>query len=75
MNAPLQPYRRAKFEATLTALRDALGAAGFAAAWAEGAAWKPDQAVAVVLEPTLQYSKIVRDWNVSQLNVCNAHYH
>jgi tetratricopeptide (TPR) repeat protein len=53
MDAPLQPYRRAKFEATLTALRDALGAAGFAAAWAEGAAWKPDQAVAVVLEPTL----------------------
>jgi hypothetical protein len=51
MDAPLQPYRRAKFEATLTTILDALGAVGFATAWAEGAAWKPDRAVAAVLEP------------------------
>jgi len=45
MGAPLQPYRRAAYEATLTAAQHALGADGFAMAWAEGTAWQPSQVV------------------------------
>ncbi|MBC8076639.1 MAG: tetratricopeptide repeat protein, partial [Chloroflexales bacterium] len=45
MGAPLQPYRLAVYEATLTAARGALGADDFAAAWAEGAIWQPEQAI------------------------------
>jgi tetratricopeptide (TPR) repeat protein len=46
MGAPLQPYRRAGYEATVAAARGALGDDDFATIWAEGAAWRPEQAIA-----------------------------
>jgi hypothetical protein len=49
MEAPLQPYRRVALEATLAA-RAALGEQAFAAAWAAGSAWPPEQAIAIATE-------------------------
>jgi tetratricopeptide (TPR) repeat protein len=51
MGAPLPPYRQPACEAAVSAARRTLGDDRFAAAWAEGAAWRPAQAVAAVLEP------------------------
>ncbi|MCZ7414788.1 LuxR C-terminal-related transcriptional regulator [Streptomyces sp. WMMC897] len=45
MGLPRRPGGRRGYDATLAALRDELGA-GFPAAWAEGAALSPDEAVA-----------------------------
>jgi predicted ATPase len=53
MGAPIQPYRRAAYEATRAAARQALGDDGFATAWAEGAAWRPEQVVAAAIEIAL----------------------
>lgn len=47
MGAPLPPYRRVSYEATRAAAARVLGADACTAAWAEGAAWAPAQAIAV----------------------------
>jgi hypothetical protein len=49
MDAPLPPYRRAGHEVTLAAARRTLSQDDFAAAWAEGAAWRLQQAVSAAL--------------------------
>jgi hypothetical protein len=49
MGAPLQPYRRASHERTLRDARAALGADGFAEAWAAAERLRPEQAVAEAL--------------------------
>lgn len=53
MGVPLPAYRQPSYEAAVSAARSALGDDQFAALWAEGAAWQPERAVAVVLEPAL----------------------
>jgi len=60
MGVPVPPYRRAACEATIVAARHALGAQHYAAAWREGAAWQPAQAVTVVLERLRIDSGVVR---------------
>jgi hypothetical protein len=49
IGAPLPPYRRASYDATLAAVHHTLGEADFATAWAEGTAWRLDQAIAAAL--------------------------
>ena len=49
MGAPLPPYRRATFQATVLASRQMLGEGDFAASWAEGSAWRLEQAIAAAL--------------------------
>ncbi len=50
IGVPLPPYRRAACETTLSMARQALGEEAFAAAWAEGEAWRPEQAVTAALD-------------------------
>jgi tetratricopeptide (TPR) repeat protein len=50
LGAPLPPRERARREQAVAALRDALGEAAFAAAWAEGRALSLEDAVALALE-------------------------
>jgi predicted ATPase/DNA-binding SARP family transcriptional activator len=49
--AALAPADRADYERTLAAVRAELGAEGFAAAWAEGAALALEQALATAVDP------------------------
>src|SRR5262249_14840642 len=49
MGSPLQPSGRAASEVTRAAAHRALGEDDFATAWAEGATWRPEQAVAAAL--------------------------
>jgi predicted ATPase/DNA-binding SARP family transcriptional activator len=51
MGTPLPPSRRGRYAADLDAARQALGDELFAAAWAEGAAWTPEHAVAATTTP------------------------
>jgi hypothetical protein len=53
MGVPLPAYRQPSYEAAVSAARSALGDDQFAVLWAEGAAWQPERAVAVVLDPAL----------------------
>jgi hypothetical protein len=50
MGALLPPAERAEHDRAAAAIRTALGAAAFAAAWAEGRAMSLDEAVADALE-------------------------
>jgi hypothetical protein len=50
ISRPLQPHERLDYERSVQAARDALGGAGFAAAWAEGRALSPEQAVEEALK-------------------------
>jgi hypothetical protein len=60
MGAPLQPCRRDSYERTLRDARAPLGDDAFAVAWAEGAAWSPEQAIAAALgAPTDAHLKSV----------------
>jgi non-specific serine/threonine protein kinase len=49
-SAPLAPVRRADHDGVVAAVRDALGEAALATAWAEGQAMSPEQAVVYALE-------------------------
>ena len=49
IGAPLPPAQRGEIDRVTAAMRDALGEETFAAAWAEGGAMTPDQAVAHAL--------------------------
>jgi predicted ATPase len=49
VGAPLPPYRRATYEATLAAASHTLGQDVFAAAWAEGSIWRIEQAISAAL--------------------------
>jgi hypothetical protein len=49
MGTPQPPVERLDHEATVAATRAALGAAAFAAAWSEGQALTPEEAVAYAL--------------------------
>jgi hypothetical protein len=46
MGTPLPPSRRSTYAADLDAARQALGDERFAATWAAGATWTPEQAAA-----------------------------
>ena len=50
IGAPLPPRDRTLHERDIAAVRARLGEAAFAAAWAEGRAMPPEQAVAFALE-------------------------
>jgi hypothetical protein len=49
LGMPLRLYQRAVHEQAVAGMRAALGEEGFAAAWAEGRALPPDEAIAAAL--------------------------
>jgi non-specific serine/threonine protein kinase len=51
LHEPVRPAQRAEYDQAVNVLRNALGAEAVDAAWAEGAALSPDEAIAAALAP------------------------